>query len=290
MSWVAEVLVVDPVAPIRAEPDRVDGVAAIGTDFCSESPIGMIGPLVDQPVRRLLGAEPMIVDLLVAVQIEQRIGPSGRLRIAAVEEARAVMGPRGARELDPLQVVAAVLVRRDVADAELLPIGAAAGGAIDHGAPVFRQCQDRQRDGSVLRQRVGIEQHLRLRRERALRVQHGLILEAGVLEEEVAAALLEGSSVFRVVPQLRQAAANALSLGNLLQVGERDSVLRLHPGPGFRRVHILEPAIGVRNLGAVVVLHDVTLAGGRISKGLRIQRRSHQQSQQRYDFGSCHDA
>ena len=50
MLGIAEILVVDAIAPVGAEPDGVDGVAAVGAHFDREPPVGMIRPLIDQPV------------------------------------------------------------------------------------------------------------------------------------------------------------------------------------------------------------------------------------------------
>ena len=107
----------------------------------------------------------MIIDLLVVIDLQQRIGAGGGLRIATIEEPGAVMRPRRARELDPLQMISAVLARDDVAHAELLPVGAAAGRAVHHRAAILGEGEDRERDGAVGRQRVGIEQHFGLRRQ-----------------------------------------------------------------------------------------------------------------------------
>src|SRR5213594_1057191 len=123
---IAEILVVDAIAPVGAEPNGVDGVAAVGADFDGEPPVGMIRPLIDQPVSRLIGPELVIIDFLVVVDLEQRVAARGGFRVATVKETGAVMRPRGARELDPFQVIAQVLPGCHVAHAEFLPIGAAA--------------------------------------------------------------------------------------------------------------------------------------------------------------------
>src|SRR5213075_2864389 len=54
-----------------------------------------------------------------------------------------------------------------------------------------------------------------LGRERGLRIQDCLVLQAGILEKEVAAALLERRAVLRIVPQLGETLADALALRNL---------------------------------------------------------------------------
>ena len=175
---VAQVLVIDAIAPIGAEPDGVDRIAPLGAHFDAEAPVGMIGPLVDQPVGGLIGAQFVVIDLLVVIDFEQRIGTGGRLRIATVEEAGAIVRPGGARELDPLQVIGAVLPRRHVADAEFLPVGAAPRRSVHHRPAVLCEREDRERNGPVGRERVRIEQDVRFGRQRALRVEHRLVLQS----------------------------------------------------------------------------------------------------------------
>src|SRR5919201_408578 len=96
----------------------------------------MIGALIDQPVGGLIGPKCVIIDLLIVVDVEQRIGAGRRLGIATIKKARAVVRPRGAGKLDPLQMIAPVLLRRDVAHAELLPVRAAPGCAVHERATV----------------------------------------------------------------------------------------------------------------------------------------------------------
>ena len=268
MLRIAEVLIVDAIAAVGPEPDGVDGVASVGADFHGKAPVGMIGPFVDQPVGRLIGAELVVIDFLVVVDLEQRIGAGRRLGIAAVEKPGAVMRPRRARELDPLEMIAAVLLRRYIPDPKFLPVRSAARRAVDQRAPVFGEREDRERDRAVGREGVGIEQDRGLRRQGALRIQHRLVLQSRVLEEEVAATLLERRAVFRIVPQLGETAPDPLAFRDLLKVCERDAILCLHPGARLGRVHILEPAIGVGNSGAVVIIDHVTLVRRRIGERL----------------------
>src|SRR5207237_8197467 len=109
-SGIAPILVVDTIAAIGAEPDSVHGVAPVGADFDREPPIRVIGAFVDQSVRRLIGAELVVIDLLIPIDLEQRISARGRLGVAAIEKPRSVVRPRRAGKLDPLQVIAAVLL------------------------------------------------------------------------------------------------------------------------------------------------------------------------------------
>ncbi len=262
--WVPEVLIIDPVATIGAEPHGEHQVAAVGAHIGGESPVRLVRPLVDELVGGLVGAEPVVVDLLVTVDRQERVAAGSGLRVAAVEEPCAIVRPGGAGELDPLQVIGTVAPRRDIAHAEFLPIRSAARGAVQQQPSILGERERRQRDGAVGRECVGVQQLLRFGGETRLRVQHGLILEAGVLEEEVAPALLERRAVLGIVPQRRQPAPDPFALRNLSEVRERDTVFRLDPGRGLGRVHVLEPPIRVGDLGAVVVVNHVTLARGGI--------------------------
>src|SRR2546427_11664912 len=95
-----------------------------------------------------------------------------------------------------------------------------------------------------------------------------------VLEEEVAARLFERRPVARVVPQRGEPAADPVTLADLREVRVGDAVLRLDPGARLRRLHVLEPAVGIRHLGAVIVVHYVALAGRGILDRLSGRRRA----------------
>ena len=111
-------------------------------------------------------------------------------------------------------------------------------------------------------------------------VEHRLILQPVVLEEEVPAALVKRRPVPRIVPQRRQPAADRLARRDAGEVGGREPVLRLDPVPGLGRVYVLEPAIGVGHFDAVVVIHVVALAGRRIRQCLSACRRHGDAAQQ----------
>ena len=101
------------------------------------------------------------------------------------------MRPSRARKLDPLEMVAAVLPRGDVAHAEFLPIRAAARRPIHHRATVFGKCEDRQRDRAICRQRVWIEKNPRFPQKRGSDIKNALVLQSTVLEEEIISAFVK---------------------------------------------------------------------------------------------------
>src|SRR6266702_6707855 len=77
--------------PIGPQPHRVDGVPSVRADLDPESPVGVVGSLVNQAVGGLVRPQLVIVDLLVAIQLEQRIGAGSGLGVAAVEKPRAIV-------------------------------------------------------------------------------------------------------------------------------------------------------------------------------------------------------
>ena len=210
-----------------------------------------------------------------------------RLGVAAVVEAAAVPRPAGAGELDPAEVVAQVAAAGHVAHVELLPVGAGGGGAVHQAPSVARDGEGAERHRAVLREGVGVQQQARLGVEGVEGVEHRLVLQPVVAEEEVAAALAEGDAELLVVPQPRQALADRLALRDLLQVAEGDAVLRLHPRAGLRAVGLLQPAVGVGHARAVVVVDLRTARGDRVVQLLRGgARRQARQQQRRQDEGT----
>src|SRR5437879_2386393 len=69
-------------------------------------------------------------------------------------------------------------------------------------------------------------------------------------------------------PQLCESFADPFALGNLLEIGERNPVFRFDPGTRIWRVDIFEPAVGIGDFCAVIVVDHVALAGGWIGNGL----------------------
>src|SRR5260370_24397162 len=200
----------------------------------------------------------MVVDLLEPVDVGERV-VAGR-RVAAIEEPGAVLRPGRARELDPAEVVGPVARRRDLADAELLPVAAAARRPVHQELTIVRDGEGRERYRAVRGEEVRVEEHGGWIGERAPRVEHSLVLEPLVLEIEVAAAFAKRRPVLGIIPQPGEALPDALALPDRGQVRLGQAILGLDPAPGVGRVGILEPAIGVGDRGAVVVLDD---RGGR---------------------------
>src|SRR4029434_525060 len=90
-----------------------------------------------------------------------------------------------------------------------------------------------------------------------LRIEHALIANAVMADEEVAVALPEGRSPAGEIPQLAEAAAQASETREPPQVPLREPVLARDPGPGLRRVQLLQPAVGIGDGDAVQMVDMV---------------------------------
>ena len=218
----------------------------------------------------------MEIHALVLVLLGHRLAVL-RLRVTTVEEAASIGGPGGAAELDPLECLRQFLAGLHVADANLIPVTAAAAGAIGQPFAVVAEAGDGQGHGAILGQGIRVQQHLRLALQRVRPIKHALVLQARVPRVKPALALAERQAKALVVPQFLQPVADRLALGQRLQVAEGHLVLRLHPGLGFVGVVILQPAIRIRHLGAVVNIHHVVLTSGGVGQGLSESSRGHEQ-------------
>ena len=257
-AGLAEVADEDAVAVVGPLGLRDEQKAAVLGDIRPEAPVGLVRPLVDQRVLLLQRAQLVEEDLLVLVERLERLAL--RLVVAAVVEAGAVLEPGGAAELGPLHEIRQVLRRRDLAHVPLDPVGPARRERVGHVAAVLGERDAAQRHRPVLRQRVGIDQHLGRRRERLRLVNDGLRLQTAVLREDVPGSLARRRAEALVIPQFRQARLDRCPLGDLRQVVEGDRVLGVNPGAGLGRVGVLEPPVGIGhldteegvNLGALV--------------------------------------
>src|SRR5205823_555880 len=92
-----------------------------------------------------------------------------------------------------------------------------------------------------------------------------LVLQAIVLGEEVLAAVDRWGGVTLEVPELGQAVLDRGSLGDRLEVPESDLVLGFDPSVGLGGV-LLQPAVGIGDFGAVIVINDRAAGRGGIGK------------------------
>ena len=215
--------------PLRHRDDQI--LAVVG-HVAVELPLLLVGPLVDEDVLGLRRAELVEVELLEVVRALQVSRPSrargtGRSRSpmpSLVHEAR--------RELDPLEMVVAILAGGHVADLPLGPVGAGRGEAVGEQLAVLAEPRPRERDGAVLGQRVGVDQQLRLAVELVGGVEDALVLEPRVARVAVDRAFLAGDAELLVVPERGQPLLDGVALGDLLKVAKGDLVLGLDPGAG----------------------------------------------------------
>ncbi len=210
----------------------------------------------------------VVIDLLELV-LAGEFGPFGRLLVPPVVEALRIGRPVGAGELHPTDHVVEHAPRGHLLDEYLHPVGTRPGDPVGHVFPVLGKGYAAERRRAVFRERIGIEEDLRLRIVEAVEhVEHALVLQPVVAEIEVAVADLRGSAYLLVVPQLREAGVYLRAIGNLRKIIERHLVLGRHPGCRFGGIVILQPAVGIGYRGAVIVVRHVDLRRLRIGFGL----------------------
>ena len=122
---------------------------------------------------------------------------------------------------------------------------------------------------AVGRQFVRVDQRLRRAFEALLHVDHALVLQPVVLRVEEVRTAPERCAVLRIVVELLQPLLHLRPERDLFEIAERHLVLGGHPRGGLRRTVVLEPPVRVGHLGAVIVVHLVTLAGIGIRQRLR---------------------
>ncbi len=112
-------------APVDIEQKILPVLGGPGT----ESPLRVIGPLVDESVFLLAGPEEMVVDLLVEVGGLELLSLLWFV-VAGVVESAVVLRPGCSGELRPLEVIGEVAARLDVPDLPLLPVRSGAGDGV----------------------------------------------------------------------------------------------------------------------------------------------------------------
>ena len=270
----AQVLVEHAVLAFRALRGRDDQVIAVVADgAAAERPFLLVGTVEDEHVVALRRADLVEVQFLEVIDIGQ-LGRFVRRIIAAVEETLVVLGPRGARELGPLDVVRQILARFDVAHFPLVPVGTGGGRGVGQ---VFAVRADRgagQRHRAVGGQGVRVQQQTRLVGQFFHRVQHGLVLQAIVAAVEVTAALFRWRRETLIVPQLGQPLLDRRALGNRAQVRLRQPVLRRHPFARLGAVGVFQPAVGIGNRRAEIAVLLVDFFADRIGHGSAVAGRA----------------
>ena len=222
----------------------------------------MLAVLVDEAVGRLGLAQLVVVDLLELVL--RRVDTLLRGVVGAVIEALRIGRPGGAGELHPVDAVVGQLSRRGIHHTDFDPVRARRRGGIGHVAAILREGNRRQRHRTVLREGVGVEKDLPGLAGLLRAVDDRLILQSVVVGVVPPVAVLDGSRLLGIVPQLGEPLADGSAEGYLREVVLRHGILGRNPGGRSLRIVVLEPAVGVGNLHAEIVVHHVAALGGRI--------------------------
>ncbi len=253
--------------PLRSDDEEPPEVVA---HKAREVAQGMRFIFINQPVFRLRSSQFVEIDFLVFVFRGVCARPLCRRIVAAVVEA--AVSPAGAAELHPFDLVRQLLARSDLHHIDLDPVRPRPGNGIGCIAVVFREGDGIQRHGSVRRQGVGVEEDLRRTVEPFAVIQHALVLQAVVPVEEVVLADAERCPLFRIVVKFGEPLFDLSAIRNLGQIVLRHSVLSGHPGGGFVRPVVFEPAVRVCHPRTVVIVHH----GGVFSGfGIRFRFDSH---------------
>ena len=260
---------VDAVGRIGAAPDADDEKAAVIGHLGLVAPLGLVRRREHDRVVCGIGTEAVIAQLHVPVR--RVVGGVGRrLRVAGVEEATVVMGPRRRRELAPRQAIGQVLPGGNSTNGPGPPVGAGVADGVGDELTALGDRRGRHGGGAVVAQRVRVEERSAGRIGRVRRPQHVLVLEPGVAQLEPALATTPRGAGSRVVPQLGQPCADLRTRGHLAEHALGQRVLGIDPRARGRRIGVLERAVGIGDALAVVV---VDLVGGR---GSRIVEARHQ--------------
>ena len=241
--------------------------------------------LIDEAVVRLLRAECMVVDLLELVL--RRVDTLLRGVVGTVVEAFRIGRPRGPRVFHPVDAVFGQGLGLGIHDADLDPVRTRCRRGIGKIAAVLGERRCGQCHRTVLGEGVRVEEDLAGLTGLLRAVEHRLVLQTVVIIVVIPVAVFGRSPLLGVVPQLGQPLADGVAEGDLREVVVGHGIFGSDPGGRCLRVVVLEPAVGIRHLGAEIVVHH--LAAGRLGVGKMLDllhvvatgrcqgRRSHQQ-------------
>ncbi len=234
-SGFVEVPQVDRVA-VEAVGDVEDQPAPVLGDGAVRVVARVLGDRVDERVVRLRLAEHVAVDADLLLVVALAVRP---LRVAGVIEGARVRQPGHARELGVADEVRQVAAGLDFAHVPGVPVRAAVRHGVSDVASVRADRVVGERCGRIGRQRVRVDEDLGRRIERGGPVEDALVLRAGLLDVEVAAAFLDrharlvvqpAVAVLLVVPEFRQALLERFARRNRIEVGLGHRILRRDPG------------------------------------------------------------
>ncbi len=262
-----EVAIIDAIAALAFSPvgdaEDCESFVLRGADVVKALGIGLV--LKDEFILGLGSANAVEVHGVENVFGREFVG---RIRrgIAAIEEA--IARPADVGGFDPFQSVGENFAGSDFHDVDFLPIGTSSRNAVGDVTAVLGNIENAEARSAVFGKLVGIEKHFGGGVEAALDVEDVLVLQAIVFEKEVGVAAAEGRRIFGIVEKFFEAMLDLSAVGNLIEIGKRNFILGFDPGEGFGGVVVLEPAVGICDLGAVIVVDLIGFAGDGIVEGL----------------------
>ena len=200
----------------------------------------------------------MVIDLVVLVHVGELLALDGCV-IGRVEEA--ILEPGSTGELRPFDMVGEKLLGGDVHHIDLHPVGTAALDGVCEILSVVGLRSAAIGHRAVVRQLVGIQQHLRLRVGSVLDIQHALVLQAVVLAVDVTAETFRRDAVTLVVHQVHQAFLDGTAEGDVAKIILRHGTLGIHPRRGLLGGVVLQPTIGIRDEGPKIIVHHAGVFG-----------------------------
>src|SRR5262249_12781801 len=228
--------------------------------------VGIFLVLVNEFVGGLRRAENVVIDAL-GVVFRRELVAGYRGFEGAIE--KAVAGPGIAGELDPFQIVSDDFPCSDFNDVRFLPVRASNGDAVRGIAAVAGNIEGDEARGAVGGELVGIEKHFGRALETLLHVHNILVLQAVILGEEKIFAFAKRRRVFREVEELLETLPHLRAIGNFFEVAEGNFVFCFDPAGGFRRIIVLQPAIRIGDLSAVIIVNLIVFARLRVLEILR---------------------
>ncbi len=208
--------------------------------------------LEHQPLRP--AAQRVVEQLVVGVRLPE-VRALGGAAEPGVVESMTVAGPGDPGELHACYHVRELAPRGEVAQVDVLEVRPAHGGSVPQSAAVRRDRPLGHGDRAVGRERVRVENEGRPPAQSGLSVEDRLLLQAGILPEPQLSCLAYGDRHTGIIPQCREPDADRVAPRDPGEITEGDSVLRIDPRCGGRRVEILERAIGVDYSAPEVGVH-----------------------------------
>ena len=252
LQRVAEVGVVEPVPIAGTLRHHDQQIATVLGHRRPHHPARQVGARVDLDVLGLGRTNAVIPDSVMVQRGFQRF-VRWWLRVAGIEKALAVAGPRDAREAHPGYAVLKVLPGREVAHPQRAPVGAAFGKTVGQVLAVWRWRPAGQRHGAVRGDRVRVQNQCRRPTRTAAPVDRCLALKPGILAVEQLPGFDLRQPGAREIPELRQPRVEMRLQGQAAQVLTRHPVLGFDPGADSGIVQGLKPLVGIGDRGAVII-------------------------------------